>query len=151
MGSKKTMKSKQYYRIQKLEREYSETNIKKGEVLPTQTVSRINKNYRNNQRKRVVDGVLNNVRNKDTIKEEVHQIIDDIPRLTTLCRGCKEEMIISVIILYVLKSRDSRYHVERHGLWKKYNITWQKYSLIISRLLQESRKSKKLPYQYDCK
>ena len=144
------MKSREYYRIQKLQREYSETNIKKGEILPNHTVSRINKNYRNNQRKRRVDGLLNHVRNKDMIKEEVHQIVDDIPSLTTICRGCKEEVIISAIILYVLKSRDPRYHVERHGLWKKYELTWQRYSLIISRLLQESRKSKKLPYQYDC-
>lgn len=145
------MKSRQYYRIQRLQKKYSETNISQGEILSESSIRKINKKYRDNQLKRRVDGVLNHVRNKDSIKEEVHQIIDDLPNLTVLCRGCKEELIISVIILYVLKTRNPRYHVERTSLWNKYDITWQKYSLIISRMLQESRKSKKLPYQYEIK
>ena len=145
------MKSRQYYRIEKLQRKYSETNIAKGERLSKETVYRINKNYQDNQLKRRVDGILNTVRNKDTIKDEVHQIIQDIPSLSSLCKGCKEEMIISVIILYVQKCRDTRYHVERTALWNKYNITWQKYSLIVGRLLQVNRELNKLPYQYEIK
>ena len=142
-------KTQQYYRIEKLQREFSETNIKKGEMLSSETRSRINKNYKKNQLHRRVDGVLNHIRNKDTVKDEVHQIIDDLPTLQDLCRGCKEEVIISVIILYTLKSRNPRYYVERTSLWNKYGLTWQKYSLIVSRLLQASRESKKLPYQYE--
>lgn len=140
------MKSRQWYRIEKLQKKYSETNIAKGEKLPKSTISRINKNYNDNQQKRRVDAILNNVKNKDSIKEEVHQIVSDVSSLQNLCRGCKEELIISVIILYVLKSRNQEYRVDRTSLWNKYNITWQKYSLIISRLLEENRKNNKLPY-----
>lgn len=143
------MKSKQWYRIKKLEREFSETNIKKGEELSPETRKRINRNWQDNQQRRRVDGILNNVRNKDSIKEEVHQIIEDLPDLRSLCRGCKEEVIVSVIILYVLKSRNPEYYVERTALWNKYDLNWQRYSLIVSRLLQASRESKMLPYQYE--
>lgn len=136
------MRNRQYeYRIQNLEKRYSETNVQKGEMLSPSTKSKINKTYYDNQRKRRVDGILNHVKNKDSIKEEVHQIISEIPSLKQLCNNCKEELIISVIILYVLKSRNPRYHIDRNGLWEKYEITWQKYSLILGRLLQETRKS----------
>ena len=143
------MKSRQWYRIKKLEREFSETNIKRGEELSPETRKRINRNWQDNQQRRRVDGILNNVRNKDSIKEEVHQIVADLPNLRDLCRGCKEEVIISVIILYVSKARNPEYHVERTGLWNRYDLNWQKYSLIVSRLLQASRESKMLPYQYE--
>lgn len=141
------MKNRQYLRIEKNLKKYSETNIAQGEALPKATISRINKNYNTNQQKRRVDTILNNVRNKDSIKEEVYQIINEIPSLKKLCVNCKEELIISVIILYVLKSRNPRYHIERTALWKTYKLDWKKYSLIIGRLLQESRKSKILPYR----
>ena len=137
-------KKKNYNRIHYLERTYSETNVAKGEVLSSPTVRRINKNYYDNQRRRRVDGILNDVRNRDTIKEEVHGIISELPNLNILCKGCDEEIIISSIILYVQKSRNYQYRVDRTSLWNKYNLTWQKYALIISNLLKETRKTRKI-------
>lgn len=128
-------------RIKYLQRTYSETNVARDECLSKETISDINKKYHKRQRQRKVDAILNNVRNKDSIKKEVHQIVEEIPNFKVLCSGCKEELIISVIILYVQKTRNSRYHVEATGLWKKYELNWQKYSLILTRLLMETRKN----------
>ena len=132
-----------YRRIKNLERRYSETNISKGEVLFPDTISKINKKYNKNQQKRRVDAILNNVKNKDSIKEEVHSIIRDV-ELKSLCRNCSEEQIISIIILYVQRSRNSKYRIERTGLWNKYELNWLKYSLIIERLLKWTREQKRV-------
>ena len=126
-------------RIKNLERKYSETNVAKGEILSADTRKQINKNYYDNQQKRRVDAILNNVKNKDSIKEEVHDIVKET-KLKQLCKNCKEEQIIAVIILYCLKTRNPRFNPEQNPLWKKYALNWKKYSLIIGRLLQETRK-----------
>lgn len=135
-------KLKKYNRIRYLERKYSETNVAQDEVLMPSTVQKINKKYHDNQRKRRVDAILNNVKNKDSVKEEIHGIIDELPNLAILCHNCKEEVIVSCIILYVMRARNKQYRVDRTSLWKKYNITWQKYALIISNLLKETRKNR---------
>ena len=125
-------------RIRNLERKYSETNISKGEVLSDETISRINKTYNQNQQKRRVDAILNNVKNKDSIKKEVHDIIKNT-HLKSLCWNCKEETIIAIIILYCQRTRNSKYQIDRTGLWRKYNVSWSKYSVIVERLLAETR------------
>ena len=137
-------KLKKYNRIKYLERKYSETNVAQDEILSAQTVQKINKKYNDNQRKRRVDALLNNVKSKDTVKTEVHAIINELPNISILCQTCKEEVIISSIILYVMRSRNKQYRVDRTGLWNKYNITWQKYALIISNLLKETRENRKI-------
>lgn len=125
-------------RIQNLERKYSETNVAKDEVLNTSTIRRINQKYNKNQQKRRVDAILNNIRNKDSIKEEVHDIIGNV-QLKTLCHNCREEQIIAIIILYVQRTRNSKYRVDRTSLWREYELSWLKYSLIIERLLKWTR------------
>lgn len=127
-------------RIEYLEKKYSETNVGYGEVLFKPTISRINKNYYSNQKRRFVDGILNEVKNRNSIKEEVHQICGSFD-FNVLCRSCTDEVIVSVIILYVQKTRNSRYYPERSALWNKYNLNWKTYSLILLRLLQETRKN----------
>lgn len=124
-----------------LEKKYSETNVSQGEVLSNETKKRINQNYNRNQQKRRVDAILNNVKNKDSLKEEVHDIIRTV-NLKELCKNCKEEVIIAVIILYVQKSRNSEFRVNRTRLWREYKLTWLKYSLILERLLQQTRENK---------
>lgn len=131
-------------RIKYLEKKYSETNVARGEILSKATISRINKNYNSNQKRRRVDGVLNEVKNRDSIKGEVHQIISTIS-LKDICRTCKEEVIIAVIILYVQKTRNHSYYPERTALWRKYNLDWKTYSLILCRLLEETRKQTLCP------
>lgn len=124
--------------IRNLEYKYSETNIAKGEVLFPDTIRTINRKYNSNQQKRRVDAILNNVKNKDSIKEEVHDIIGNV-ELKSLCKNCKEEVIIAIIILYVQRSRNPQYRVNRTKLWKDYDLDWLKYSLIMERLLKWTR------------
>lgn len=128
-----------YRRIKHLEKKYSSTNVAMGEMLPKSTIKRINKKYNDNQKRRRVDGILNKVKNRDSIKEEVHQIVADIP-LKSLCYNCKEELVIAAIILYVSKSRIKGYRIDRTALWNEYNLDWQKYALIVTNLAKESRK-----------
>ena len=127
-------------RIRYLEKKYSETNVAKGELLSAATIKRINKNYYSNQKRRRVDAILNNVKNKDTIKEEVHNIVENVS-LKELCYNCGEEQIIAVIILYVSKTRVKGYRIDRTALWNEYQLNWQRYGLIISNLLKEFREN----------
>ena len=127
-------------RIKYLEKKYSETNVAKGELLSPSTIKRINKNYNQNQKRRRVDAILNNVKNKDTIKDEVHNIVDNTS-LKSLCYNCSEEQIIAVVILYVSKTRVKGYRIDRTKLWNEYNLNWQRYGLIISNLLKDVREN----------
>lgn len=128
-------------RIRNLEKKYSETNVAKDEILSADSIRRINKTYSQNQQKRRVDAILNNVKNKDSIKEEVHDITKNVC-LKDLCKNCKEEQIIAIIILYVQRTRNCEYRINRTQLWRKYEIDWLKYSLIIERLLAWTREHK---------
>lgn len=125
-------------RINYLQKKYSETNVGMGEELFKQSIQRINKNYYSNQQRRRVDGILNKARNRNTVKEEVHQIVADYP-VKSLCYNCKEDEIIAAIILYVSRARVKSYRIDRTALWKEYNLTWQKYALIVTNLLREVR------------
>ena len=128
-------------RIKILEKKYSETNVSKGEHLSKERISKINKDYYKNQQRRRVDTILNNVKNKDSIKEEVHDIVK-YNTLKELCYNCKEETIIAAIILYVQHNRNRKYRIEQSGLWANYGLSWRKYSVIVERLLMNERKSK---------
>lgn len=127
-------------RIKYLQRKYSETNIAKDEALFKPTISKINKTWYSNQKRRFVDGILNEVKNRNSIKEEVHQICSSFD-FNTICRTCTDEVIVSVIILYVQKTRNRSFYPERSRLWNKYNLNWKTYSLILLRLLEETRKN----------
>ncbi len=129
-------------RIKSLERKYSETNVSKGECLPKSRISKINKDYYKNQQRRRVDTILNNVKNKDSIKEEVHDIVKH-NTLKELCYNCKEETIIAAIILYVQHNRNRHYRIESTGLWANYDLSWRKYSVIVERLLMKERRENK--------
>lgn len=128
-------------RIEMLEKRFSETNVAKDEVLSTESIRKINRTYDKNQQKRRVEAILNNVKNKDSIKDEVLDITKNV-MLKDLCKNCKEEMIIAAIILYVQRTRNSQYRINRTALWKKYKLDWLKYGLIIERLLKWTREQK---------
>ena len=130
-------------RIKNLEKKYTETNVAQGEVLKKDTISQINKNYNKKLQKRRIDSILSEVFNRDSIKNEVHDIIDDYG-LKELCKNCKDELIISCIILYVTKMRNTNYKIENSPLWKKYDLTWRKYSLIVSRLCYKAREERNI-------
>ena len=127
--------------IRNLEKLYSETNVSKGEELTRETRSTIDKNYKKNQRKRRVDVILNNVKNKNSLKEEVHDMVENV-NFHDLCKTCKEDVIIAIIILYVQRRRNPQFRIERSRLWREYNLSWRLYGLIIERLLKLERESK---------
>jgi len=136
------MKSKQYYRIEKNQKKYGDTNIAKDELVSQGFRAEINRNYYSNQQRRVVDAVLNNVRNKDVVKEDVHYLVKHFG-VNNLCHTCKEEVVIAILILYCFKSINNTYRVERTSLWKMYDLNWRTYSLVITNLLREIRANPK--------
>lgn len=129
--------------IHNLEKKYSKTNVAKDEILNPETITQINETYQRNQQKRRVDAILNNIKNKDSIKKEVHEIIGNV-KLKSLCYNCREEQIIAIIILYVQRTRNHKYRIDRTRLWNEYELTWLKYSLIIERLLQWTREQQRV-------
>ena len=127
-------------RIKKLEYEFGETNLNSQELVSPTYRKEINKKYYKKQNVFIIDGVLSelepNVRKM--LKTEVYQICNSF-RLKELCWNCKVEAIIATIILYVWKTRHKKLRIEQTRLWKKYDLSWRRYALIMSRLLQETR------------
>ena len=68
--------------------------------------------------------------------------MEDLKKFLQSYAGAIIGAIIAIIILYVQRTRNSNYRIERTGLWRKYDITWLKYSLIIERLLKWTRENK---------
>ncbi|MEE1227210.1 MAG: hypothetical protein UHM08_08935 [Bacteroidales bacterium] len=132
--------SYQENRINRLQYEFGESNLNSKELVSPVYRSKIDKKYKEKQDIFIIDSVLNllepNV--QKMIKKEVYQICNQF-RLKDLCYNCKIEVIIAVIILYVWKNRHEKLREEQTGLWKKYNITYKKYALILRRLLQKTR------------
>ena len=137
-----SMKSKQYYRIEKNKRKYGDTNIAKDEIVSQGLRAEISRNYYSNQQRRTVDAILNNVRNKDVVKEDVHYLVKHFG-IANLCHNCKEEVVIAILILYCFRSINNDYRVERTALWREYDLNWRTYSLVITNLLREIRANPK--------
>ena len=129
-----------YNRIKYLEKRYSQMNITKDECVSKEYHAKINKNYNNSLKKRQIDMLLTEIRNPLTVKDEVHGICAEIDNLKTLCRTCKVEQIIAVIILYVQRIHNNNLYEEKTALWNHYDLTWKLYSRIVARLLVETRK-----------
>lgn len=127
-------------RIKRLQYEYGESNLNSRELVSPTYRKQINKKYYDKQNIFIIDGVLaeldpNVMR---MIKKEVYQICNSVV-LKELCHNCKIEVIISAIILYVWRTRRKQLRIEQTKLWKKYELDWRKYALIMSRLLQKTR------------
>ena len=135
----------EYNRIQKLLNKYGEYNVNQGEKLYGETRKKINKNYYGTQRTHLIDSLLTQINNPHTVKKEVYGIINEIDDLKVLCRTCKIEQIVAVIILYVQRLHNPVMKEEKTRLWNHYDLTWKLYARIIARLLRETRKSKFLP------
>lgn len=139
---KLTSKKHKLNSIKKLEFEFGETNLNSEELVSDEYRKKINKKYYDKQSIFIIDSVLAllepNIRKM--IKKEVYQICNTF-RLKDLCYNCKIEVIIAVICLYVWKTRYKQLRVEQTRLWNKYEITWRKYALIISNILQKTREN----------
>lgn len=135
----------EYNRIKNLLNKYGEYNVNQGEKLYGETRRKINKNYYGTQRTHLIDSLLTEINNPLTVKNEVYGIITEIDDLKVLCRTCKIEQIISVIILYVQRLHNPVMKEEKTRLWNHYELSWKIYSRIIARLLRETRKNRCLP------
>lgn len=129
-------------RINKLKYEFGESNLNSKEIVSSEYRREINKKYKEKQDIFIIDSVLCQLDNhvRKMIKEEVYNICNSF-RLKELCYNCKIEVIISIIILYVWKSRYSQLREDRTALWKKYDLTWKKYGLIIGNILRKTREN----------
>ena len=135
----------EYDRINRLLDKYGQYNVNQGEKLYGDTRRTINKNYYNTQKKHLVDQLLNEINNPLTVKSEVYGIIQEFDNLKVLCRKCKVEQIIAVIILYVQRLHNPVMKEERTRLWNHYDLSWKLYGRVIARLLRETRRNRCLP------
>lgn len=135
----------EYDRINRLLDKYGQYNVNKGEKLYGDTRRTINKNYYNTQKKHLVDQLLTEINNPLTVKREVYGIIQEFDNLKVLCRKCKVEQIIAIIILYVQRLHNPVMKEERTRLWNHYELSWKLYSRVIARLLRETRRNRCLP------
>ena len=134
-----------YNRIHYLEEKYSNTKIAQGEILSKETVSRIKKESYNNKKHLYVDTILNQTRNPEMIKEEVHEMVDHM-NLRNICPHCTSEQVISVIVLYCMRQHNVDLKEERTALWSRYGLSWKLYGRVVANLLCRYRESKLLRY-----
>ena len=129
-------------RINRLKYEFGETNLNSDEIVSAVYRKEINKKYYNKQNFFIIDSVLADLDNhvRKMVKVEVYDICKKV-RFKDLCHTCKVEQIIAIIILYVWKTRHAKLREDQTGLWKKYDITYKKYALVLGRLLQKSREN----------
>ena len=139
------MKNPTYHnnnRIKRLEYEFGETNFNSDEIVSPIYRSKINKKYKEKQDIFIIDSVLLQLEPnvQKMIKREVYQICNSV-RFKDLCYNCKIEEIIAMIVLYVWKTRHRKLREDQTGLWRKYNLNWRKYAMVLGRLLQKSREN----------
>ena len=140
MGTETMNKKQAAKRIERLIYEYGETNLNSQEEVSKEFRKEINRKYYDKQNTFVIDGVLNELdpHIRKIVKDEVQEICHSV-KLKELCWNCKIEVIIAIIILYVWRSRYKKLRVEQTGLWRKYDLTWRKYALIMENLLRKTR------------
>ena len=132
----------EYNRIKHLLKKYDEYNVNQGERLYGETRKKINKNYYGTQRTHMIDSLLTEINNPHTVKNEVYGIIKEVDDLQVLCRTCKFEQIVAVIILYVQRLHNPVMKEERTRLWNHYDLSWKVYARIVARLLRETRRNR---------
>lgn len=134
-------------RIQYLIDKYGETKIAPYECLSKDSRAKINQQYyKNNIQKNRVQQILNETNTIKQIETEVHELIQKT-ELKQLCPKCKEEQIISTIILFIIRTYNNNFIEERTRIWKKYKLNWKIYSRIIANLLKNMRKNQPIKKQ----
>lgn len=135
-------KGHEYNRAKYLLERYTPTHITTNECVSKEYKAKVDKQRHYNNKRRQINSILNEINNPNTVREEVHSICDEIDNLKILCRTCKVEQIIAVIILYVQRIHNVKLAEEKTRLWNHYELTWKIYSRIIARLLIETRKNR---------
>ena len=137
--------SKEYYRVQYLLNKYKINKISAGELVSKEYKAKVDKQIHKRHKRNDIEKILNDINNPATVRDEVYAICDEIDDLKKLCRTCKFEQIVSVIVLYVQRLYNPVMREEKTRLWNKYELTWKLYARIIARLLRETRANRCLP------
>ena len=137
--------SHEYNRAKYLLERYTPNHITPNECVSKEYKAEVDKRRHYNSKRRQIEYLLNEINNPNTVREEVHDICREIDNLKILCRTCKVEQIIAVIILYVQRIHNTKIAEEKTRLWNHYDLSWKLYSRIIARLLRETRRNRCLP------
>ena len=137
--------TKEYNRVQYLLKKYKNNRISTGEEVSKQYRAKIDKQIHKRHKRNDIDKLLTEINNPNTVREEVYAICDEIDNLKILCRTCKLEQIIAVIILYVQRLHNPKMREEKTRLWNHYDLSWKLYGRIVARLLRETRANRCLP------
>lgn len=134
------MSFKKKNRVKWLQHEFGETNLNSLEIVSKPYRKEINRKYKEKQDIFIIDTVLNELQPniRQMVKNEVYSICNSFV-LKELCYNCKIEVIIAIITLYVWKTRYKKLREEQTRLWRIYDLTWQKYALIIGNILRKTR------------
>ncbi len=130
-------------RVSYLTNEYSSTHLNSDEIVSPSYKKKINKNYLDTERYKMVDDVLYTLPSytASLLKKEVYYIVKNY-RLKELCSRCKMETIIAVIVLFVWRDYNKRLVINNNKIWQKYNLTWEIYAKILDNLLRKTRENR---------
>ena len=134
--------TKEYNRAKYLLKRYTPNRITTGEEVSKEYKAKIDKANHDRHKKDLINGILGEVNSPLTVKDEVHSICAEVDDLKILCRTCKIEQIVAVIVLYVQRLHNNQLKEERTRLWNHYDLSWKLYARIVARLLRETRKSR---------
>ena len=132
-------------RIKYLEEKYSPTKVAQGEILSKETISKIKKESYNNKKHLYVDTILNQTRNPERIKQEVHEIVDHMD-FRDVCPKCTSEQVVSIVVLYCQRQHNDMFVEERTRLWRVYGLSWKLYARVVANLLSRSRRGRLLRF-----
>lgn len=138
-------KNKEYFRVQYLLDKYKINKISAGEIVSKEYKAQVDKQIHKRHKRNDIEKILADINNPSLVRDEVYNICEEIDDLKKLCRTCKFEQIVAVIILYVQRTHNPVMKEERTKLWNKYDLSWKLYSRIIARLLRETRANRCLP------
>ena len=90
--------------------------------------------WREQQKRRYADIVLNRLRMTTGQKSRVHYLIDLFPNFKQLCARCSEETIITALCMYVKFSTTKKEKLNKYGICNENGLTEECYSSIVTRL-----------------
>lgn len=129
-------------RIKYLEHEFRDDHLNSDELISPTMKSEVNKKYYDKNQLKDVDDVLSTLPpfTGHLLKKQVYYIVKNF-KLKDLCRKCKLEVILAVIIIFVWKDYNKSLKIDDNSLWKKYDLNWRIYGIIIGNLLRKTREN----------
>lgn len=108
-----------------------------GEIWDKEHETKTKREWRLKQKIRYSDYVMDELNMKGVQREQVKQLLHEIPDHKKLCQKCKCEKVITVICFYIkfcTTPKLSLNHFNRYKICKKQNIPLKTYSIIVTNL-----------------